>query len=295
MKTQSDIDIHKCWQIPVHSVLELAPRRSRYACCVFVLNEGPRIASQLRKMQPMADTVDILLADGGSTDGSTSPDFLTNHHVNTLLIKQGPGGLSAQMRMALAFALNRGYEGIIVLDGNDKDDPSAIPAFVNALNQGFDHIQGSRFIPGGQAINTPVSRHLGLKLLHAPLIRWASGFSYTDTTNGFRAYSSRLLQDPRVAPFRDIFNKYELHYYLAIRAARLGFRVTELPVTRAYPLAGKTPTKISKFRGNLMILRTLFRACWNRFDPPLKEHDHVSSPDRPHRLRRQPTRPKSPI
>jgi hypothetical protein len=29
-----------------------------------------------------------------------------------------------------------------------------------------------------------------------------------------------------------VFAAYELHYYLAIRAARLGFRVIETPVTR---------------------------------------------------------------
>jgi hypothetical protein len=60
---------------------------------------------------------------------------------------------------------------------------------------------------------------------------------------------------------------YELHYYLAIRAARLGFRVVETPVTRRYPASGKTPTKISPVRGNLRVLRTLAAAVLGRFDP----------------------------
>ena len=54
----------------------------------------------------------------------------------------------------------------------------------------------------------------------------------TDTTNGFRAYSRRLLADDRVQPLRDVFAASELYYYLAIRTARLGFRVIETPVTR---------------------------------------------------------------
>jgi hypothetical protein len=61
---------------------------------------------------------------------------------------------------------------------------------------------------------------------------------------------------------------YELHYYLAIRAARLGFRVAELPVTRAYPATGPIPTKITPIRGNLRILRQLAAACLGRYDPP---------------------------
>jgi hypothetical protein len=72
-----------------------------------------------------------------------------------------------------------------------------------------------------------------------------------------------------VAPFREVFVAYELHYYLAIRAARLGYRCIELPVTRAYPVTGSTPTKIRGIRGNARILRTLIdaaRGAWNPED-----------------------------
>lgn len=253
--------------MPAHRVTEFAPRSSRYACAVFVLNENGRLHAQLERMRPLAGQVDIVIADGGSTDGSVADDALRARGVRALLVKTGPGKLSAQMRMALSWGLDQGYDGMIVIDGNNKDDPSAIPAFMAALDSGVDHVQGSRFIPGGRAIRTPLSRMLGIRLLHAPLISFAAGHRHTDTTNGFRAYSRKLLTDPRVAPFRDVFSAYELHYYLAIRAARLGFRLAEIPVTRAYPEDGHVPTKISPIRGNLKVLRTLFKAARHDFDP----------------------------
>lgn len=253
--------------VPSHETHEFAPKRHRHCACVFVINEGERVQSQLRKMRPLNDRVDIIIADGGSTDGSLPHDFLQDQGVRTLLVKTGPGKLSAQMRMALAYAMDEGYEGAVVVDGNDKDDTSATPLFLDALDDGFDHVQGSRYVPGGKAINTPPLRHYAVQLIHAPLISLASGFRYTDTTNGFRAYSRRFLLDPRVQPFRECFSAYELHYYLAIRAARLDFRVKELPVTRSYPLEGKTPTKIGGIRGNFGVLRTLLLACAGRFDP----------------------------
>ena len=256
------------WQVPAHETVAFAPRRFRYAVFVFVINEGERVRTQLRAMQPLTETVDVVIADGGSTDGSLDPDFLRSCGVRAILTKRGPGKLSAQMRMALAWGLGEGYEGLIVVDGNNKDDTSALPRFAAALDQGFDHIQGSRYIPGGRAINTPALRHWGVKILHAPLIALAAGFRYTDTTNGFRAYSRRLLEDPRVQPFREIFQRYELHYYLAIRAARLGFRIEEVPVTRSYPAGAPAPTKISPFRGNLLILQTLFRSVRGFYNPP---------------------------
>jgi len=254
--------------IPAHETLVAAPRRHPFCCVVFVLNEGERLHRQLDRMRAHAVGVDLIVADGGSTDGSVSLERLAPAGVRAVLIKRGPGRLSAQMRMAFAFALAEGYEGIIVMDGNNKDDPDALPRFVEALSSGYDHVQGSRFIPGGVAEHTPWSRLAAVRLIHAPAIRWAAGYPYTDTTNGFRGYSPRLLRDPRVQPFRDVFQGYELHYYLAIRAARLGFRVTEIPVTRCYPRRGPVPTKISPLAGNLRVLRTLAQACRHRFDPP---------------------------
>jgi glycosyltransferase involved in cell wall biosynthesis len=255
------------WAVPDFELAEWGERRSPFVLCVFVLNEGERIRAQLERMQPLAKQIDLVIADGGSTDGAVAPDVLRRHGVRALLTKRGPGKLSAQMRMALAYVLECGYEGVVVMDGNNKDDPSAVSAFMQLLTAGYDHVQGSRYVRGGKAINTPWSRHLAVKCLHAPLISLAAGFRYTDTTNGFRAYSRRLLLDERVAPFRDVFGGYELHYYLAIRAARLGFHICETPATRAYP-PGRTPTKIRGFRGNWLILRTLWRACRHRYDPP---------------------------
>ncbi|MGH9332662.1 MAG: glycosyltransferase family 2 protein, partial [Vicinamibacteria bacterium] len=149
----------------------------------------------------------------------------------------------------------------------NKDDPSAVTASVAALEDGFDYLQGSRFIEGGVARNTPLLRLLGIRWVHAPLVARAAGYPYTDTTNGFRGYSRKLLTDPRVAPLRDVFSSYDLHYYLAIRAARLGFRVKEIPVTREYPARGRVPTKIRGVSGYRIVLRDLFRACGHRFDP----------------------------
>lgn len=218
-------------------------------------------------MKPYQNTVDIVIADGGSTDGSTEHHKLKLYGVNTLLVKTDDGKLGSQMRMAFSWALNRGYEGVIAIDGNNKDSVEDIPNFIEKLDQGYDHIQGSRFIPGGNHLNTPISRLLGVKILHAPLIRFASGFNYTDTTNGFRAYSSKLLADKNMSIFRNIFTGYELHYYIAIRAAKLGFRCLEIPVTRSYPKKGKTPTKISPLKGNLTVILKLFQVVIGKYNP----------------------------
>ncbi len=233
-----------------------------------VINEGERIRRLLERMAThrVADIADIIIVDGGSTDGSLALEALRQYAVRGLLVKTGPGKLSAQLRCAYAFALDQGYQGIVTIDGNNKDDPEAIPRFIAALEQGFDFVQASRFLPGGRGINTPLLRHLAVRYIHAPLLSLASGFKWSDTTQGFRAYSRRLLLDERLAPFRDVFDTYELLAYISYRAPRLGYRCIEIPTVREYPM-DQVPTKISGVAGNLRLLLILFAACLSKYNP----------------------------
>ena len=257
---------HRQWEFPDFVVDKISTKKNDYCVFVFVINEGERIQKQLKKMKKYAGSIDIVVADGGSTDGSLEKSFLEAQNVRALLTKKGKGKLSAQMRMAFAWALYEGYRGVVVVDGNGKDDISAIPNFVKLLKEGYDHIQGSRFIPGGKAVNTPLSREIGLHFIHAPLISIASRKRHTDTTNGFRAYSRDLLLDEDIAVFRDVFMTYELHYYLAIESSRRKqYKTVETPVTRTYPKEGKTPTKISPIKGNLHVLSVLFNAAAGKY------------------------------
>lgn len=232
------------WAVPRSDVHVLHEKGSRYCVLIPVINEGSRILAQLRRLQEHDFGLDVVVADGGSTDGSNDPEVLRELGVRALLVKRDMGKLSAQLRMGFAFALEEGYDGVITVDGNGKDDVAAIPRFVRALDEGAGFVQGSRYVPGGQAINTPRERHLAIKFFHAPVTSLAARRRYTDTTNGFRGHSRELLADARVAPMRAVFDTYELLAYLPIRAARLGYRCSEVPVTRAYPADGAVPTKI---------------------------------------------------
>ncbi|ASL28585.1 glycosyl transferase family 2 [Azotobacter chroococcum] len=268
----SDIapDVRDSWQVPTFDTPLWLGRLHQWCVVIPVINEGERIKSLLARMATLkiGDIADIIIIDGGSTDDSLSLESLQQNAVRGLLVKTGPGKLSAQLRCAYAFALDQGYEGIVTIDGNDKDDPEAIPRFIDALKQGVDFVQASRFIAGGVAENTPKSRDFAIRFIHAPMLSLFSGFKWTDTTQGFRAYSRKMLLDQRVAPFRDVFMTYELLAYLSCRVPKLDYRCIELPTVRRYP-KGEVPTKISSFKGNLSVLLVLFRACFGKYDSPM--------------------------
>jgi glycosyltransferase involved in cell wall biosynthesis len=256
------------WQVPTYEKTFWLGKTSDFCVVIPVINEGERIKSLVNRIAALniPAMADVIIVDGGSKDGSLEPQALQAKGVRGLIVKTGAGKLSAQLRCAYAFTLEQQYEGIVTIDGNDKDDPEAIPHFIEALKQGVDFVQASRFIAGGVAENTPLSRDFAIRLIHAPMLSLSSGFRWTDTTQGFRAYSRKMLSDPRVSIFRDVFNTYELLAYLSYRAPKLGYRCQELPTSRRYP-KGEVPTKISAFKGNLSVLQVLIRACRGGYNP----------------------------
>jgi hypothetical protein len=257
------------WSVPCFSVDVIKQKSTRYCLVIPVINEGGRIRDELRLIWKTgaAENLDVVIADGGSTDGALEGSFLESVGVSALLTKKDTGRLSAQLRMAYAWALQQGYEGIVTIDGNGKDSVESIPLFVRALNEGIDYAQASRFIRGGQNYNAPRIRVLAIRLLHAPLTSLAAREWFTDTTQGFRAYSRRYLLDERVKPFRSCFQDYEILAYLAIRATQLGYKAVEIPTTRTYPINGAIPTKINTLRGYANLFNTLLAACLGKFNP----------------------------
>ena len=256
--------------VPKFTAEEYMPKNSKYCICIPIINEGSRIHRELEraKKNGVHELCDIIICDGGSTDGCTDHEVLKKLGVNTLLTKKDIGKQGAQLRMGFWWALDRGYEGVVTVDGNDKDSIEDVLRFIEKLEQGYDFIQGSRYVPGGKAVNTPLLRHLSVKFMHAPIISLTAKHRFTDTTNAFRGHSRRYLVHKEVQPFRDIFMTYELLAYLSVRASQLGMKVCEVPVTRAYPKGEEVPTKISLVKGNGNLLKILFLNIYGYYQPP---------------------------
>ncbi len=255
--------------VPKFECFEFDGKTKDYALLIPIINEGERILTELTraKNHNVSDFADIVICDGGSTDGCTEETQLKTLDVNTLLVKQDDGKQGAQLRMGIWWALERGYKGIITIDGNNKDSIEDVPHFIEKLEEGYDLVQGSRFVKGGKAINTPFIRTIAVKFIHAPVISLTARQRFTDTTNAYRAYSRKYLTDNRVQPLRDIFMTYELLAYLSVRATQLGMKACEIPVARAYPETGKTPTKISFFKGNSELIKILLKNARGEYNP----------------------------
>ena len=256
--------------LPEYELYKISKKANKYLICIPVLNEGEKFINQLKKMQELKvnKVADIIMCDGGSTDGSADIEMLKKYGVSALAIRKSPGHMSDQLMLGYYYALENGYEGTITIDGNGKDGIDGIFKMAEALNEGYSLIQGSRYVKGGIAINTPKLREIAIKLIHVPIVNALSKFKYTDTTNGFRAHNIEVFKDKRIQPFRyGTFPTYALIHYLTVKVPQLGYKVTEVPVLRQYPAKGKVPTKISPIKGNIDLIKILWKMFRKEYDP----------------------------
>jgi dolichol-phosphate mannosyltransferase len=255
--------------VPDFFVFNEEKRKTKYCLMIPVINENERIVRELERAKKagVPEVCDIIILDGGSTDGSIEKIMNSDLGINSILIKTGKGHQGAQYRMGFHYALSKGYEGFVTIDGNDKDSIEDTENFIDKLDEGYDFVQGSRYIKGGTEKHTPLIRNLAVRLIHAPIISLAAKKRYTDTTNAFRAYSKRYIDNDKVNVFRDVFDRYELLAYLSVRATQIGLKAIEIPVSRIYPKNEKVPTKISPFKGNMNLLIVLFKAAFGKYNP----------------------------
>ncbi len=227
----------------------------KYLVGTCAYNEGPKIRRVIGKYNDYA-TYDVLIIDDGSSDGSLQgsppgiPVTVIRNPVN-----QGAG---YGVRQILEYAQQKGYVAVFFVSGNDKDSPADIFRLKTAIEEGFDFVQGSRYLPAGQQGRMPCYRKVATKLIHPLFFSLITGKWITDSTNGFRAIRISMLNDEHLNIHQDWLDHYELEPYLFYKAVTLRYKVKEVPVTKIYPPKAEGYTKMRPLSGWWSILRPLF-------------------------------------
>lgn len=175
-----------------------------------------------------------------------------------LIQNRGRKGVGYAIRQGIQYALDKSYSIVVVLAGNNKDDPREIPRLLKPIiAENYDYVQGSRFLPGGRRVKNPFIR--GVFSRFYPFL-WTSftNVRCTDVTNGFRAYRLGIFDDPRINIWQRWLDAYELEYYIHYKVLTLGYKMKEIPVSKSYPFKWKGGySKISPFRDWWTIVRPL--------------------------------------
>lgn len=198
---------------------------------------------------------EVIVYDDGSTDGSGEEAAARGAKIIRGEVRRGVGHT---IREGIRYARENKFDVMVIMAGNDKDDPREIPHLLEPIvSDGYHFVQGSRYLPGGGWGNMPMYRQVATRFVHPLLFSAITRRRITDSTNGFRAFRLSLFDDPRMKIEQDWLDQYELEPYIFYQAIRLGYKVREVPVHKVYPDWKKGYTKMKPITGWWSILRPL--------------------------------------
>lgn len=158
--------------------------------------EAPNIGPFLRAVREAAPTVEVIVADDNSPDGTAKLAEEAADELGAVEVLHRPGkaGLGAAYRHGFRHALDRGFDVVVQMDADFSHDPAMLPKLVGAVvDEGADVAIGSRYVPGGQVPNWTWYRRM-VSRYGNEFARRALRLAISDATSGFRAYRASILE-----------------------------------------------------------------------------------------------------
>ena len=161
-------------------------------------NERDNVGALLPALLARYPDANVVVIDDNSPDGTGDivAALARGDRRIHLIRRDRKRGLGSAYRAAFAWALEREYARVVVMDADYSHDPAEIARLLEAADRA-DIVVGSRYVPGGLIENWPWSRRAlsgGANLLARLLV----GREVHDWTAGFKCYSRDALASPEL-------------------------------------------------------------------------------------------------
>lgn len=172
----------------------------------------------------------ILIVDDESQDGTAEVAEKIGQSTGQILVMRrvGKKGIGSAYKDGFRLALAQGNDGVIEMDADLSHDPVYLPSFFEKLEEGYDIVIGSRYVPGGSAPRWSLYRRLVSKLTNLS-VGFLLGLRAKDCTSGYRAYSAKALETIDLNSVKS--EGYAFQVEMVMRCQRAGLRIFETPIT----------------------------------------------------------------
>lgn len=199
--------------------------------CMIVIptyNERENIAGIVPQILALGPEFEVTIVDDNSPDGTGAvADRLAARDARVHVIhRPAKRGLSTAYVTGFAYALQQGADFIFEMDADLSHDPQCLPDFL-ALMDTYDVVIGSRYVKGLAVVNWSI-RRLAMSLTANLYARWITGLTIRDCTAGFKCFKREVLESIDIS--RVYANGYAFQVEMNYRAARLGYRLGEMPI-----------------------------------------------------------------
>ncbi|HAM70164.1 MAG TPA: dolichyl-phosphate beta-D-mannosyltransferase [Verrucomicrobiales bacterium] len=209
-------------------------------------NERENIIPLTERILGQPAPVEILIVDDNSPDGTgqLADELAAKNNRIKVLHRQEKDGLGRAYIAGFKWALQRGYEYVLEMDGDLSHNPSDLPALIDAARSA-DLSLGSRYKNGIRVINWPLNRLL-LSMGAARYVQIITGMPVADPTGGFKCFRRATLEAIDLDAIRS--NGYSFQIEMTHQAWRRGLRVVEVPIvfTDRFQGTSKMSSKIVK-------------------------------------------------
>jgi dolichol-phosphate mannosyltransferase len=192
-------------------------------------NESENLGRLVPELMALPDPVSVIVVDDASPDGTgaMADAFALQFPQRVIAIhREAKLGLGTAYLAGFREAGVRGADCVLTMDADFSHHPRHIGAMLARLAEA-DLVIGSRYVPGGAAVDSPQARRL-LSWSANLVSRTALGLKAHDVTAGFRAYRSELLAALRL---ETIFSSgYSFLIETLYMVERGGWRVAEVPI-----------------------------------------------------------------
>ncbi|MBI3469021.1 MAG: glycosyltransferase family 2 protein [Planctomycetes bacterium] len=196
----------------------------RFLTAIPVYNEDKHLDEVLAAARRWAP--EILVVDDGSTDGT--PRLLGRYPDVQVLTHPSNEGYGAALRDAFRFAVGHGYDALVTMDCDGQHQPERIPDLVAAIADA-DIVSGSRYLKHFEGDSAPPQDRRRINQTVTQEINRRLGLNLTDAFCGFKAYRTDALRKLDITE-----PGYAMPLEMWVQAARLGFRIKEVPVPLIY-------------------------------------------------------------